>query len=82
MSKEKAGLVKAHCPGQGIDGKPKYLTMGVMFRDSDTGKFSIKIDLIPALGSGWSGWCNVFPENSLDWKNPTVAPITKDDVPF
>lgn len=90
MSKEKAGLVKAHCPGKGIDGKPKYITMGAMFKDSMTGKFSIKIDTIPVGDSGWSGWCNVFEETEIDRRQagtpaPTARPsvnLPESDIPF
>lgn len=89
MSKEKAGLVKAHCPGMGVDGKPRYLTMGAMFKDTVTGKFSIKIDMIPAGGSNWSGWCNVFEETEIDRRReaPARAPngpanLSDDDIPF
>jgi hypothetical protein len=90
MSKEKAGLVKAHCPGKGLDGKPKYITMGAMFKDSETGRFSIKLDSIPVGDSGWSGWCNVFEETEIDRRQAgTAGPKPKsrfiaedDDIPF
>ena len=95
MSKEKAGLVKAHCPGMGVGGKPKYLTMGAMFKDSVTGKFSIKIDMIPAVGTNWSGWCNVFEETEIDRRQQSGQANAKpagvrsnfrdfpeDDIPF
>jgi hypothetical protein len=84
MSKEKAGLVKAHCPGKGLDGKPKYITMGAMFKDSVTGRFSIKLDSIPVGDSGWSGWCNVFEETEKDRPRsaPRPAVFDEDDIPF
>ena len=85
MSKEKAGLVKAHCPGKGLGGKPRYMTIGAMFRDSVSGNFSIKLDFIPVGDSGWSGWCNVFEETEKD-RTPAArsafTPPDDDDVPF
>ena len=85
MSKEKAGLVKAHCPGKGLNGKPRYMTIGAMFKDTVSGNFSIKLDFIPVGDSGWSGWCNVFQETEMD--RPTRANIamnspSDDDAPF
>ena len=83
MSKEKVGLVKAHCPGKGIDGKPRYLTLGAMFRDPVSDRYSIKLDFIPVGDSGWSGWCNVFPETAKDRPAETASKsLPDDDIPF
>jgi hypothetical protein len=85
MSKEKAGLVKAHCPGKGLNGKSRYLTIGAMFRDTASGNFSIKLDFIPVGDSGWSGWCNVFQETAMDRPEKDgskFSPPDDSDIPF
>lgn len=93
MSKDFAGFIKAHCPGKGKDGKPRYITMGSAYKDSATGNVSFKIDSLPIEGSGWSGWCNVFQENEMDRsgarpatgtpsKSRFTPQLDEDDIPF
>lgn len=51
--------VKAYIPP--FDGeKAKYIPIGVIFkRDED--QLVLKLDALPLPGSGWEGWCNIFP---------------------
>ena len=39
--------------------KPNYHQVGI-YRQSDDGKASIKINTIPLPASGWNGWLSIF----------------------
>ena len=85
MSKLLVGDAKAHIPGKGAE-KPRYLTIGALFKDSENGRLSLKIDTLPIAESGWTGWVNVFErDGSGNYKKAGSAPSTEipeDDVPF
>lgn len=51
--------VKAYIPPFSGE-KAKYIHIGVIFkRDKD--QLVLKLDSLPLSGSGWEGWCNIFP---------------------
>ena len=87
MSKVPAGRVMAHCPGKGANGKAQYISMGLAFKDTDTGYLSLKIDALPIASAGWSGWVNIFADD----RKPVDAKPQQarsqfhdfdDDIPF
>lgn len=87
MSKIAIGDFCAHVPSGQAGVKGTYKKIGVVFRDSERGGLSVKIDTLPLPGSGWSGWCNVFEEQGKPAapQPRSFAPATsfpEDDIPF
>ena len=82
MSKIKIGDAKAYCK-QGND-KTHYYKVGVLYKDSERGNLSLKIDTLPIQDIGWNGWINIFEENKKESSGPDTPtyPICEDDIPF
>ena len=81
MTKEKVGDACAYL------GPRKYLKIGVMFRDTQDGRLSLKIDTLP-LDKSWEGWVNVFPDNRASTTAAKPFPSDfdgrreEDNIPF
>ena len=87
MSKIAIGDFCAHVPSGQAGVKGTYKKIGVVFRDSERGGLSVKIDTLPIPGSGWVGWCNIFEEQdkpAAPRPRPPIAsnPFPEDDIPF
>ena len=54
--------------------KKRYQTIGSLFEDGENLK--IKLDTIPLVDGGWTGWANCY---ELEEKS---KPTSKDDFPF
>ena len=82
MSKIKIGDAKAYCKTPNRL-KARYYKVGVLYKDSDRGGLSLKIDTLPIQGLGWDGWINIFEE---DKKSETavldsvICPVCADPV--
>lgn len=87
MSKIAIGDFCAHIPSGRPGVKGTYKKIGVVFRDSDSGGISVKIDTMPLPGSGWVGWCNIFEERGQtpppkEVSGPSPHTFPDDDIPF
>lgn len=72
MAKVKLGNLCAYIAPEKAGQKARYPRIGTAFVEHDNhDRVSIIIDTIPHSGSGWTGWCNVFPDKEAD-----------DDIPF
>ena len=69
-------------------------SIGTLFQD-DQGRMSLKLDLIPTAGTGWSGFVSLYPIEGQGaagprqgWQSGCPAPPTTspddedDDLPF
>lgn len=61
------------------DGKTKgrYMKIGVLFTDNESGRMSIKLDAAP-ISPDWSGWLSLFDDNKDIQRQPAET-ITDDD---
>ena len=63
--------------------KKRYQTIGSVFLD-DNDNLKIKIDSIPIVDGGWTGWANCY---ELEEREAPKAPKSgfedmRDDIPF
>ncbi len=79
-------VLRAHIPGAGEGGKPRYVTIGTLFTRPD-GTPVVKLDSIPTDGR-WQGWVNAYPWESKEKaateekKSAAKPDLSDDDIPF
>ena len=72
MASKKVKVLKAVNGTYEMNGeeKPRWVTIGAIFKNSETGKSSMKIDAMP-VGGEWDGWVQMFtpeePKSSEDF---------------
>jgi len=83
MAMKKLGDACAYIP-QGGGKKALYVKIGAAFIDEEDNWVALKLDSIPIPGSGWTGWINIFNEETRK-----TAPANRekelgfdDDIPF
>lgn len=62
------GDVCAHCLRH--DDTTSYVRIGIAFvepdgNNPDAQRISLKIDALPIVSAGWSGWVNIFPRKEF-----------------
>lgn len=85
---KRLAVVRNYTKANGEEGS-NWTDMGVMFK-KDNGKFSIKIDAIPA--GDWDGWVQLLdPRDESEERQARMAPapqtasqpeVLDDDIPF
>lgn len=91
MAKKRMNIVYGEKYGDVNDPKTAWKRCGTLFTDEDTGRMSIKLDMIP-LGKNFDGWLSVFELRESDnagggqsqaaAAGPTDAPPIRDlDTP-
>ncbi len=97
MAKKRYNVVYGEKYGDVNDPKTAWKRCGSMFVDEETGRMSIKLDMIP-LGKNFDGWLSVFEprENEGQYNGPAQADsdveikdldspsqqVNLDDIPF
>lgn len=63
--------------------KKRYQTIGSVFLDNEQ-NLKIKIDNIPLVEGGWSGWANCYDLEEKENKAPPKSGFDdmNDDIPF
>ena len=60
--------------------KKRYQTIGTVFLDKDD-NLKLKIDTIPLVEGGWSGWANCYDIEEKQEKKPRFDD-NPSDIPF